>query len=162
MAGLNHHIEIMLKRRTIDVPNPFDEEPILLLIISKSGIPIFTQSFIKDKIFEDHVFGGFFTALNSFINNVFSEGLDRASFGEYTLLMKDLKPFLLCYIYKGQSYSAQNRIEAFIEELHRQEWDVLGKSSSLNGMSNHDEVIGLNSIVTKIFSEKCIPSMELT
>ena len=140
----------MLKRRTIEVPNLLDEEPILLLIISKDGIPIFTQSFSKDKIFEAHVFGGFFTALNSFISNIFSEGLDRASFGEYTLLMKDFKPFLFCYIYRGQSYTAQNRIGVFIEELHRKEWDILGKSCSLN------------SIVTKIFVDKCIPSMELT
>jgi tetratricopeptide (TPR) repeat protein len=66
LSGLNKQIDVMLKRRAIEIPNLLDEQPILLLIFSRNGRPIFTQSFIKDKIFEEHLFGGFFTAFNSF------------------------------------------------------------------------------------------------
>ncbi|TFG13388.1 MAG: tetratricopeptide repeat protein [Promethearchaeota archaeon] len=162
LAGLNQQMEIMLKRRAIDAPKLLDEEPVLLLIISEGGIPVFTQSFIKDKTFEDQLFGGFVAAFNSFINNTFSEGLDRASFGEYTLLMKSLTPFLLCYIYKGQSYLAQNRISVFIEELHqtKEAKELFGKSYDINRIIQHDEVPSLKSIITRIFVDKCIPSMD--
>ena len=37
-----------------------------------------------------------------------------------------------------------------------------GKSCSSNKMSNLDVVLSLNSNVTKIFFDKCNPSMELT
>ena len=116
-AGLNEQIEYMTRKRIIEVPELVDEEPVLLLIVSEGGVPIFTQSFKVDKSFEDHLFGGFFTAINSFISEMFSEGLDRASFGEHTLLMKSIPPFLMFYIYKGQSYSAQKRVNSFIREL---------------------------------------------
>jgi len=142
LSGLNQQIDIMLKRSAIEIPNLLDEQPVFLFMISRNGRPIFTQSFIKNKLKEEHLFGGFFTAFYSFMNNIFSEGLDRASFGEYTLLIKEVQSFLLCYIYKGQSYSALNRIKALIEQIHQKE---------LNDAF-------LNSIVNKIFISKIIPS----
>ncbi|MFX1498936.1 MAG: hypothetical protein ACFFBH_15530, partial [Promethearchaeota archaeon] len=91
-------MDYMIKRRIIEDPKLTDEQPVLLLIVSEGGIPFFSHSFIEDKTFEDHLFGGFFTAINSFINEKFSEGLDRASFGKHTLLM-DTISHLLCVMY---------------------------------------------------------------
>ncbi len=107
-SRLNEQIEHMAKKHIFEIPELSDENPVLLLIISEGGIPIFSQSFIEDKSFEDHLFGGFFTAINSFINEKFSEGLDRASFGEYTLLMNSLSPFLMCYVYIKDNHTLLN------------------------------------------------------
>ncbi|MHA2088064.1 MAG: tetratricopeptide repeat protein, partial [Promethearchaeota archaeon] len=85
-ARLNKQMENIIRNRAIEAPELLDEDPVLLLVVSEGGIPIFSQSFIQNPSFENHLFGGFFTAINSFINEKFSEGLDRASFGEYTLL----------------------------------------------------------------------------
>ncbi|MEJ2295701.1 MAG: tetratricopeptide repeat protein, partial [Candidatus Lokiarchaeota archaeon] len=117
LAGLNEQMEIMKRKGLGEVPDISDEKPIFLLIVSEGGVPILSQSFTSETSFQDHLFGGFFTTINSFITENFSEGLNRASFGKYTLLMNAFSPFLMCYIYKGQSYSAQKRINSFLNKI---------------------------------------------
>ncbi|MFX0007583.1 MAG: hypothetical protein ACFFAV_12750, partial [Candidatus Hermodarchaeota archaeon] len=111
------------------------------------------QSFTQDKTFEDHLFGGFFTAINTFINEIFSEGLDRVSFGEYTLLMNSISPFLMCYVYKGQSYSAQNRIKSFIKEIesNKELWDDFNKFYQKNQKIHIDDIPSLKPLIKEIF-----------
>ncbi|MHA2326799.1 MAG: hypothetical protein ACXACB_15430, partial [Promethearchaeota archaeon] len=119
LSGLNKQIEKMIRKRVINVPEHSDEVPVLLLIVSEGGAPFFSQSFEKDKNFEEHLFGGFLSAINSFMDEMFSEGLDRASFGDYTLILNSISPFFMCYIFKGQSYSAHQRVLYFIDKLQR-------------------------------------------
>jgi hypothetical protein len=158
LAGLNEQIENMVKKRMIEVPELIDEEPVLLLIVSEGGTPLFSQSFIEDNIFEDHLFGGFFTTINSYINAKFSEGLDRASFGDYTLLMSSLPPFFTCYVYKGQSYSAQHRLNSFINELKgkKEVWQTLQDYYRTNREIQHADIPVLDSLINDIFIEKSI------
>ncbi|MFW9826545.1 MAG: tetratricopeptide repeat protein [Candidatus Thorarchaeota archaeon] len=156
LTGLDKQMEYMAKKRVFQVPKFPDEEPVLLLIVSEGGVPFFTQSFIEDKSFEDHLFGGFFTAINSFINEMFSEGLDRAFFGEHTLLMNSFAPFLMCYIYKGQSYSAQKRLKSFIEELKRQKdvWATFEKFYRTSRKIQLKDIPSLEPLIKEIFIEK--------
>ncbi|MFX0024132.1 MAG: tetratricopeptide repeat protein [Candidatus Hermodarchaeota archaeon] len=156
LARLDEQIKNMVKKRKVDVTELSDEEPVLLLIVSEGGIPFFSQSFIGDKIFEDHLFSGFFTAINTFINEVFSEGLDRASFGEYTLLMNSVSPFLICYLYKGQSYSAQNRIKSFLMKIksNKQLWDDFNKFYQMNRKIHIRDVPSLEALIQEIFIQK--------
>ncbi|MFW9972629.1 MAG: tetratricopeptide repeat protein [Candidatus Odinarchaeota archaeon] len=158
LADLNKQMENMVKKRKIDVLELPDEEPVLLLIVSEGGVPFFSQSFMEDKSFEDHLFGGFFTTINSFINEIFSEGLDRASFGKYTLLMNSIPPFLMCYIYKGQSYSAQKRIKSFINELKSKKelWDVFEKFYQMNKKIHMEDIPSLEFLINKNFRQIAI------
>ncbi len=155
LTGLNEQMRDMLKRGMIEVPEFSDEEPVLLLILSEGGVPFFTQSFIEDQIYEEHLFGGFITSINAFINNMFSEGLNRASFGEYTLLMNSVAPFLMCYIYKGQSYSAQKRIRSFIDALKKDEeiWDMFEKFYKANRIVQKVDIPSLKPLIKEIFGE---------
>ncbi|UCC19085.1 MAG: hypothetical protein JSV62_13415, partial [Promethearchaeota archaeon] len=157
-AQLNKQMERMIRRRELDVPELLDEEPVLLLIVSEGGTPLFSQSFIEDESFEDHLFGGFFTAINSFINEKFSEGLDRAIFGEHTLLMNSVPPFLMCYVYKGQSYSAHHRLKSFINELkgNIDVWKTIEKFYQTNQEIQIKDVPLLDSLINDIFIEKTI------
>jgi tetratricopeptide (TPR) repeat protein len=159
LSRLNEQMGLMVQKRIIDVPEASDEEPVLLLIVSEGGRPIFSQSFIEDQVLEDHLFGGFFTAINSFINEKFSEGLDRAIFGEHTLLMNSLSPFLICYVYKGQSYSAQHRIKSFINEIQSNEdvWDTFGKYYKLNKEIQLKDIPSLEPMISEIFMNKTLP-----
>ncbi|MFX0007585.1 MAG: tetratricopeptide repeat protein [Candidatus Hermodarchaeota archaeon] len=156
LSRLDEQIKNMVKKQKVDVPELSDEEPVLLLIVSEGGIPFFSQSFITDKKFEDHLFGGFFTAINTFINEVFSQGLDRASFGEYTLLMNSISPFLMCYVYKGQSYSAQNRIKSFITNIksNKELWDRFNKFYQMNRKIDTTDIPSLESLIQEIFIQK--------
>ncbi|MFW9880835.1 MAG: tetratricopeptide repeat protein [Candidatus Thorarchaeota archaeon] len=158
LARLNDQMEKMIRTRTKDIPQVSDEEPVLLLIVSEGGRPIFSQSFLEDKSFEDHLFGGFFTAINSFINEKFSEGLDRAIFGEHTLLMNSVSPFYMCYVYKGQSYSAQTRIKSFIKKIkeNKDVWDTFEKFYQLNKEIQMKDIPSLKPLIKDIFIEKTI------
>ncbi|MFX0018546.1 MAG: tetratricopeptide repeat protein [Promethearchaeota archaeon] len=156
LARLNEQIGRMTQKRVIDIPKLTDEEPVLLLIVSEGGTPLFSQSFIEDKPFEDHLLGGFLTAINSFIGELFSEGLDRASFGEHTLLMSSLSPFFMCYIFKGQSYSAKHRIKFFINEIQRNKdvWETFKKYYKMNQEIQLKDIPALESLIIDIFIDK--------
>ena len=158
-ARLSEQMENMFRKRAIEAPELLDEEPVLLLIVSEGGRPIFSQSFVKDQAFEDHLFGGFFTTINSFISDKFSEGLDRAIFGEHTLLMNSVSPFLMCYVFKGQSYSAQQRITYFIDKLQSDElvWQTFDKFYQVNKEIQINDIPSLKTLINEIFIEKTIP-----
>ncbi len=156
LTRLNEQMDHMISKRKIEVPQLSDEEPVLLLIVSEGGIPFFSRSFMEDKSFEDHLFGGFFTAINAFINEKFSEGLERASFGDHTLIMNSVSPFLMCYVYKGQSYSAQNRMKSFINEMksNKELWETFERYHEMNKKINMRDIPSLEPLITKIFIEK--------
>ncbi|MFX1324240.1 MAG: tetratricopeptide repeat protein [Promethearchaeota archaeon] len=158
-AHINEQMENIVRRRPLEAQSLSNEDPVFLLIISEGGIPIFSQSFRDDQSFQDYLFGGFFTAINSFINEKFSEGLDRASFGEHTLLMISISPFLMCYVYKGQSYVAKQRIRYFIDKLQddKNTWQTLKDFYRQNKEIQIREVPSLESLIMKIFIEKSVP-----
>ncbi|MFX0074571.1 MAG: hypothetical protein ACFE96_03970 [Candidatus Hermodarchaeota archaeon] len=158
LARLDEQIENMVRRRAFNVPELLDEEPLLFLIVSEGGVPFFSYSFIEDQAFKEHLFGGFFTAINTFINEMFSEGLDRASFGKHTLLMKSVSPFLMCYIYKGQSYTAQKRLKAFVNELkgNTTMWNTFAKFYQANRKLHLSDIRSLEPLIREIFIEKRI------
>jgi len=158
LAGLNEQLENMVRKRLIEVPELSDEVPVFLLIVSEGGVPFFSQSFIEDKSFEDHLFGGFLTAINSFINEKFSKGLDRASFGEYTVILKPIPPFLVCYFFKGQSYQAQQRIGFFIDIIQEKEeiWRVFQEFYQTNQEVQLSDAPLLKPLITEVFIDKTI------
>ncbi|MHA2123831.1 MAG: tetratricopeptide repeat protein [Promethearchaeota archaeon] len=88
LASLEKSVELIQRRRTLEVPELTQEEPILLLIIGEGGVLLFSYPFTDEVKVDDELFGGFLSAITSFSDEVFSEGLDRAKFGQYTVLMK--------------------------------------------------------------------------
>jgi len=158
LARLNEQMEGMIKKRAIKIPKIPEETPVLLLIISEGGTPLFSQSFVEDQTFEDHLFGGFLSAINSFVGEMFSEGLDRAIFGEHTLIMISVSPFFMCYVFKGQSYSAQHRIKSFTNEIqsNKDVWDTFEKFYKLNMEIQLSDIPSLEPLIKEIFIDKTI------
>ncbi|MFX1478658.1 MAG: tetratricopeptide repeat protein [Promethearchaeota archaeon] len=156
LAGLKEQIETMVKNRITEVPELSDEIPVYLLIVSEGGIPLFSHSFIKEKDFASHLFGGFLTTINYFIKETFSEGLERAIFGEHSLLMKFIQPFIISYIYKGDSYYAHQKIKFFAENIQFQQeiWRILIKSLQLNQSLELKDIPRLESLIIETFMTK--------
>ena len=159
LARLNEQMGQMIRKREVELPDLPDEDPIVLLIISKGGRPIFSESFVEEWAFEDHLFGGFLTAINSFSDEMFSEGLNRANFGEYTIIMNSLSPFLVCYLFKGQSYLAQQRVKKFIDFIKKDKniWKTFNEYNQTCRVVQLEDVPLLGSMITEIFLEKSIP-----
>ncbi|MFX1569593.1 MAG: tetratricopeptide repeat protein [Promethearchaeota archaeon] len=158
LSQLNEQMGLMVRKRVVVVPELSDEDPVLLLIVSEGGRPIFSQSFIKDQIIEDHLFGGFLSAIDSFVNEMFSEGLDRVSFGEHTLLMNSVSPFFMCYVYKGQSYLAQRRISYFLDKIQNDEeiWKTFNNFNQFNKEIQLKDIPSLETLIKEIFIDKKI------
>jgi len=156
LAGVNEQMQNMVGRHKIEVPEITKEDPVMLLILTEGGNLLFSKKFIEDFYFEDDILGGFLTTINYFISEVFSEGLDRAVFGQYTLLMMPLHPFLICYIFKGHSYFAQHKITNLIQNIQKDDiirqslQDFFQKSKSVQT----DSIPSLESVITEIFVEK--------
>ncbi len=163
LAGLNEQMVKMVKKRMIEIPKLSNEEPVLLLIVSEGGVPFFSHSFIEDKSFGSHLFGGFLSTIDYFIKEMFSEGLDRAVFGEHTLLMKSIPPFFISYIFKGDSYYALQKLDYFKDHLQKDEdiWKKLLRYKQVNESINLRDMHVLESLIADIFIAKSIISSDL-
>jgi len=163
LAGLNEQMEKMVKKRISEAPKISEEEPIRVLIITEGGTSLFSHSFTKEKAFESHIFSSFLTTIDYFIREMFSEGLDRAVFGEYTLIMKSIPPFFISYIFKGDSYYAHQKINYFIDHIQKEEsiWQKLLKSFQINQSIHLKDVPLLESLITETFITKNIVYSEL-
>jgi len=158
LANLDEHIKFMIQKRRNGIPDIAEEKPIMILVISEGGIPTFSKLFAETFIIEDDLISGFLKAFNTFSGEIFSEGLDRASFGQFTLLMKPLSTFLVCYLFKGQTLSAQRKMKVFVENLeqNKQLLEKFNEYYKSNQVIKMEDLPSLNSLITEIFMQKNI------
>jgi tetratricopeptide (TPR) repeat protein len=156
LSRLNEQMENMLRKRVIEPEEIKEEESIVILIISTGGTPIFSQSFAEGWAFKDHLFGGFLSAINSFSGEMFSQGLDRAIFGEYTILMNAVSPFIVCYLFKGQSFLAQQRMKQFTHTLQTDKkiWETIKKYYEAHRLIQETDLPSLDLLVNEVFIER--------
>ena len=156
LARLNEQVDDMLRKHVVEPGEIQDEESIVILIISEGGNPIYSQSFLEGWSFKDHLFGGFLSAINSFSGEMFSQGLDRAIFGEYTILMKAVSPFIVCYLFKGQSFLAQQRMKQFIETIQNEKkmWETIKNYHQANRLIQKEDIPSLDLLVNEMFIER--------
>jgi len=158
LSRLNEQMGQMVRRRELELPDLPDEDPIVLLIISGGGVLLFSKLFTETLDIKEDLTSSFLSAFNTFSGELFSEGLDRATFGQFNLLMKPISTFLVCYLFKGQSFSAQKKLQNFVEKVKNYE-DLLEKFNNYyqtNRIINPKEVPILNSLITEFFLEKPI------
>ena len=158
LARLNEQMDDMLRKRVVEPSEIQDEESVVILIISKGGNPIFSQSFTEGWSFKDHLFGGFLSAVNSFSDEMFSQGLDRAIFGEYTIIMNAVSPFIICYLFKGQSFLAQQRMKHFVDTIQNDKkiWEPIKKYYQANRLVQEKDIPSLDSLVNEVFIERVV------
>ncbi len=73
-----------------------EEDPMSITLIRSDGGLILHYSFTTDWGVDETLFSGFLTAFNSFSDELFAESLDRANFGQYTILMNMVDTIRLC------------------------------------------------------------------
>ncbi|MFW9902169.1 MAG: hypothetical protein ACFFDY_12965, partial [Candidatus Thorarchaeota archaeon] len=162
LADLTQQMENMVRKRMVEPPKISEEEPVSIFIISEGGTLLFSHSFIDQISFESHLFSGFLTTIDYFIREMFSEGLDRAIFGEHTLLLKSIPPFFISYIYKGDSYHALQKLNYFIDHIQMEDiWQNLLKSFRVNQSIHLKDIPSLESLITEIFITKSVIFSEI-
>lgn len=153
LARLSDYINHMLRKHIIDTPGLETEQPILLTIMSREGVMIFSNPFTADMIFDVNRIGDFLTSFNTFSDQIFSETLDRVKFLDFTLILKELNSFILSYMFKGQSYNAQQRLVHFFEIL-RNEADIINilvSAEQTNQTLSIKEIPAFEEIISESF-----------
>lgn len=153
LAAFNGVVDRMQGKSTIDPPLITPEVPVLLLIIGQGGFPLFSKQFEKNHIFEEDLMGGFLAAFNSFIGELFSKGLDRIKFGEFMILMRTVEQFSICYLFKGQTNIAKQKLSQFTENIKKDTsiWHTLNVFYNTSRVVKLEELPSLESLISNIF-----------
>jgi len=153
LVSLNDTIGRMQGKRAIELAESIDEDSILLLILQEGGILLFSYPFTDEWKFDEELFGGFLTAFNSISDEIFSEGLDRVKFGQHTVLMEPVANFSICYLFKGESYIAKQKLTRFANHLQKnasiqQTFDQFFKASQVLEIKDFPF---LESLISEVF-----------
>ncbi|MHA1910865.1 MAG: tetratricopeptide repeat protein [Candidatus Kariarchaeaceae archaeon] len=165
IAKIEESFSRMSKRRIVDEELIEDEKPISLLIVYRSGIPIFTKHFGKDKEINDLIISAFLTSFNITISNFMSEAImgetqhtrelelpvERMKYKEHTITLKYEDPVLFIYIFKGASYGPLQKLNNFKEAIcHSEIWETI-KEIGLTGERVEDVNEKIEDKVNEIF-----------
>ncbi|MCE7746804.1 MAG: tetratricopeptide repeat protein [Candidatus Heimdallarchaeota archaeon] len=109
----------MINRATFDLEEIENDAPVMLMILDDNGIPFFSYQFGDEDQVNQVIFSGFLTAINNIIQEVFStEGsLRRIEHQNYLLIFSQVDNVIICYAFKGSSYSASKKMESFRSRL---------------------------------------------
>jgi tetratricopeptide (TPR) repeat protein len=152
LASIDDVMDRLQGRGAVEPSEIVDEEPISLLIMDKSGVSYFNHSFVKNWDFSD-LFSSFMSAFNTFSGEIFSRSIDRVMIGENTILINPIEPFLACYVIKGQSYPAQQKLTRFSDAVKASPeiWEALNRAVKTSEMLELDNPPSLGSTVNEIF-----------
>ncbi|MFX0083608.1 MAG: tetratricopeptide repeat protein [Candidatus Hodarchaeota archaeon] len=156
LVSLNETIDLMLRKRALEPPESEHEQSLVLLILAEGGVLIFSYHFSDEWKFSDELFGSFLTAFNSISDEIFSEGLDRVKLGQHTVLVEPLANFSICYLFKGESYYAKQKLIKFAEHLQMNELvqKTLDKCYNTSQILELKDFPFLESLITEIFISK--------
>jgi len=152
LAGLEDYINLMQGRRMIKAPELVEEDSILLLIMGHEGITYFNYTFVENFDFED-LFSSFMSAFNTFSSEIFSKSIDRIKIDENMILIKPIESFLVCYVIKGQSYPALQKLNRFSDAIKWKSdiWEALNKAVQTGETLDLTNPLSLGEVVNEIF-----------
>ncbi|MHA2323908.1 MAG: hypothetical protein ACXACB_00800, partial [Promethearchaeota archaeon] len=154
LASVDKVLERLQGKRALEPPELLEEEPIVLLIIDKSGISYFNYSFKEGWDF-DWLFSSFMSAFETFSSEVFSESIDRIKIGENLILINPVESFLVCYIIKGQSYPGLQKLNRFSKAIKddNEIWETLSRAVKTGEVLELNKPGSLGIIVKEIFEQ---------
>jgi tetratricopeptide (TPR) repeat protein len=145
-------LDHMMGKKMMEPPDLVEDDPILLTIMSKTGLPYFNHTFIKNWDHSD-LFSSFISAFNTFSSEIFAKTIDRIKIGENIIFIKPVEPFLACYVSKGQSYPAIKKLNKFSDSIKNEKeiWDILNKAAKTSHELSVDSSPLLEAVVNEIF-----------
>ncbi|MFX0090580.1 MAG: tetratricopeptide repeat protein [Candidatus Hodarchaeota archaeon] len=152
LAHLDPLVRRMVRKQTIDFPTLSVEKPVGLLLISESGLTLYSKIFLKNKI-DNQLIGNFLTAIQAFSTGVFDQSIDRIKLEEYTLLLKVEASLTVCYVFKGQSYGARKKLARIIQLLRSTTsvWNSLTRAIIQGRTLNTEASISLEGLLMEAF-----------
>ncbi len=95
------------------------EEPVMFLVVTGLGASLYSKNFLTSDQIDDRTIGGFLTAVQGFGKEMLgeSQSIDRIMYEEFTITLKALKSVMFCYVFKGQSYSALEKMDQLMKKI---------------------------------------------
>ncbi|MHA1911658.1 MAG: tetratricopeptide repeat protein [Candidatus Kariarchaeaceae archaeon] len=128
-ARLDEIVKEIRKQERVIYHEAKEEEPILLLLMLKSGLPAYSKHFGATPQMNEILIAGFISAIDKFAQEAFSVkgSIERFKHEGFTMLYKHIKPISFCYIFKGESYLATKKFDAFIKSTQKSKevWEIL-------------------------------------
>ncbi len=152
-AQIDERVERMAKIREAEAPMIATDDPVQFMLMSAhGGFCIVSKEFQTTFNVDESLISGFLSAITSFSDEVFSLPLDRIKVGEYFILFRAVVPFLFCYVFKGESYTALKKVDQVIEKLQEDSviWNSLEKTVD-SGLLNPDTNLIVEQVVTQVF-----------
>ncbi|MFX0091908.1 MAG: hypothetical protein ACFFBD_09115, partial [Candidatus Hodarchaeota archaeon] len=153
LARSKEFIEQVIRKKMAEIPVLPEEESIMLLILDKTGLTRFSKTFKSKSVVDDQLIGGFLSAIQSFSKHIFERTLDRIKLEKFTLLLKSEEPLQICYVLKGQTYTAQEKLARFIQRLRTTHplWDTLTNPKNISRVLKASDQSLLEEMITQIF-----------
>ncbi len=154
LARIDTHLERMFRQSPVEIPTLPEEEKVMFMLLGQGGRVVFSKTFISVTEVDENLIGGFLNALQSFSYETFSQTIDRIKFGTYTILIKPMDPLTICYVFKGQSYSAQQKLFRFIEVAPQMSsvWNPVLETANSGRTLNIAARAALESLLTEVFA----------
>ena len=153
LLELDKTLDHMMGKQMMEPPELVEEEPILLIIMSKSGNSYFSHTFTENFDHGD-LFSSFISAFNTFSSEIFSKSIDRIKIGENIIFIKPVDPFLACYVSKGQSYLAIKKLNRFSDSIKAESeiWERLNQAAKTSQELDLKNPPLLGAVVNDIFA----------
>ncbi|QEE14396.1 tetratricopeptide repeat protein [Promethearchaeum syntrophicum] len=151
-AKLNEQMDSMIRTRAPEQLEILSEIPIFLSVISKGGTAVIKFPFL-DKWADKNIFSSFISAFNVFSKELFSKSVDRVKMGENIILLNPIERFTACYVIKGPSYLAQQKLIRFSERIRAtpEIWNRLNEYSNTGEILLAKENPPLKTIIDEVF-----------
>ncbi|MFX0114930.1 MAG: tetratricopeptide repeat protein [Candidatus Hodarchaeota archaeon] len=155
LARIEQMVTGLIRKREVEIQERPPEEPVMLLVMAESGLTLFSRAFGDESQLDDQLVGGFLTAVTGFGAEVFSGSgaIDRIQYQDYTVASKIAESMMFCYMFKGQSYSALQKLDQFMETVQDATpiWDGLTRALRTGQTLDEPEERSLGDIITGIF-----------
>ena len=156
LASTKGVLERMQGKRAVEPLKSVDEQSTVFLIIAEGGVLVFSYPFSNEWMIDEDLFSSFLSAFTSFSTEFFSKGLDRVKFGDEMMLMESIGSFSFCYLFKGQTYIAKQKLSKFTEEVQKNTslWQSLEDHYEASQILELRESPQLELLITEIFMSK--------
>jgi tetratricopeptide (TPR) repeat protein len=153
LASFDNVMDRLQEKRAVESPKMETEQPLLLAILSKTGYLMFSIPFTAEMTFNEQQLGSFISTLSSSSNQLFSEAIDRIKIGDYMVLLKKVEDFSICYVFRGESYSAGQKLQNFTEAVKENKTiiDLLNTTIRTGHQINLNENPDLEELITSSF-----------
>lgn len=161
LARLEDMVVRMIRKRETDIPEQPPEDPVMLLILAGSGLTLYSKAFVEEILADEHLVGGFLTAVGSLGSEIFasSGAIERIMYQDYTLALKPLESLSFVYVFKGQSYSALLKLDQFMQATYNSPivWGALERTLNTGRTLDEGEERTMEEAIRQIFQTVTAP-----